>query len=104
MADAIHPYDFPPSEANDFKRKGHPGKFLKSIACASGVTYFTGSNFGVGGVVVPSGAAGTGYLSAGGTIPLALFADSKRIIELSLSSIDVSSGTIYVLIKNQVSK
>ena len=55
-------------------------------------------------MVVPSGADGTGYLSAGGTIPLSLFADSKRIVELSLSSIDVSSGTIYVLIKNQVSK
>ena len=99
MADATHPYNFPPSEANDFKRKGHPGKFLKSIACSSGIT-----NFGVGGLVVPSGADGTGYLSAGGTIPLSLFADSKRIVELSLSSIDVSSGTIYVLIKNQVSK
>lgn len=104
MADQIHPYDFPPSEANDFKRKGHPGKFLKSIPCTSGFTYFTGSNFGVGGVVVPSGATGTGYLSAGGEIPLGIFADSKRIIELSLESVNVTGGTIYALIKNQVSK
>ena len=101
MADQIHPYDFPPSQVNDFKRKGHPGKFLKSIACTSGITYFTGSNYGAAGVVVPSGAAGTGYLSAGGEIPLGVFADSKRIVELSLESINVSSGTIYVLIRNQ---
>ena len=104
MADAIHPYDFPPSEANDFKRKGHPGKFLKSITCTSGYTYFTGSNYGVGGLVVPSGATGTAYLSGGGEIPLSAFSDSKRIIELSLYSVNVTSGTVYALIKNQISK
>lgn len=104
MADAIHPYDFPPSEANDFKRKGHPGKFLKSITCTSGYTYFTGSNYGVGGLVVPSGATGTAYLSGGGEIPLNVFSDSKRILELSLDSVNVTGGTVYALIKNQISK
>jgi hypothetical protein len=104
MADQIHPYNFPPSEADDFKRKGHPGKFLKSITCTSGITHFTGSNYGVGGIVIPSGATGTMYLSAGGSMPIAGLADSKRILEFSLSSVDVSSGTVYALVKNQISK
>lgn len=104
MSNEIHPYNFPPSEANDFKRKGHPGKFLKSITCTSGFTYFTGSNYGVGGLVVPNGATGTAYLSGGGEIPIASFSDSKRIIELSLYSVNVTGGTVYALIKNQISK
>ncbi len=100
----VHPYNFPASQASEFERKGHPGKFLKSIACGTGVTDFTGSNFGVGGVVVPSGATGTLYLSAGGSIPLTVLAGAQRIFEFSVSSVDVGSGTVYALIKNQLSK
>lgn len=100
----IHPYNFPPSQANDFERKGHPGKFLKSITCTTGTTHFTGSNYGVGGLVVPSGAQGTASFSAGGNIPLHTIAGSQRIFEFSLSSVTVDSGTVYALIKNQISK
>jgi hypothetical protein len=71
----IHPYNFPTSHVNDFERKGHPGKFLRSITCGTGTTHFTGSNYGVGGIIVPSG-----------------------------TTVKVDSGTVYVLIKNQLSK
>jgi hypothetical protein len=100
----IHPYNFPTSQANDFERKGHPGKFLKSIPCGSGTTSFTGSNFGAGGILVPSGTTGTASLSAGGEIPFSLLAGAQRVFEFSISSVKVDSGTVYVLIKNQLSK
>jgi hypothetical protein len=103
MADSnpIQPYDYPPSEANDFKRKGHPGRFHTSITCLNGsTTIFTGSNFGVGGVIVPTGAAGTAYLSNGGELALGSIAGSG-IQELSVERIVVSSGTIYALKRNQ---
>jgi len=102
---AVHPYDYPSSEADDFERKGHPGRFLRSITCVSGSTsYFTGSNFGAGGIIVPSATTGTASLSGGGDIPLATFAGTatagNSIVELSLRSVKVDSGTVYVLIKN----
>lgn len=100
----IHPYDYPASQANDFQRKGHPGKFLKSITCTSGTTYFTGSNYGVGGIIVADTTTGTVTLSAGGSISLEDIAGSKRILEISAESVTVNSGTVYVLIKNQISK
>ena len=100
----FHPYNFPTSQANDFERKGHPGKFLRSVECGTGTTYFTGSNFGAGGILVPSGASGTAYFSAGGSVPLSVLSGSQRIFEFSLSSVTVDSGTVYALIKNQLSK
>lgn len=100
----IHPYNFPASQANDFERKGHPGKFLRSIPCGVGTTYFTGSNFGVGGILVPSGTHGTASFSNGGEIGLHELAGAQRVFEFSLSSVIVTNGTVYALIKNQVSK
>ena len=97
-----HPYNFPPSQANEFERKGHPGKFLKSITCTTGTTNFTGSNYGQGGLIVATGAIGTASLSGGGEIPLSTFAGSQRIIDLSLSFVKVDSGIVYALIKNQL--
>lgn len=100
----IHPYNFPASQANDFDRKGHPGRFLQSLTCTAGTTTFTGSNFGVGGLIVPGGATGTAYLSEGGSIPLAALSGSQRIFELSLISVTVDSGTVYALIRNPLAK
>jgi len=98
----IQPYDYPVSQLNDFERLGHPGRFHQSISCGSGTTVFTSSNFGVGGIIVPSGTTGTASLSLGGVIPLSvLAAGGARIYELSLSSVKVDSGTVYVLIRNQ---
>jgi hypothetical protein len=104
MGNPIHPYNFPASQANDFERKGHPGKFLKSISCTSGTTHFTASDYGAGGLIVPTSAEGTVTLSGGGDIPLATLAGSQRIFEFSVKSVNVTTGTVYVLIKNQISK
>ncbi len=98
-----HPYDYTVDNRNQFERLGHPGRYNKSITCTSGTTTFTGSNFGVGALIVPTGSAGTVYLSAGGELPLAVLAQgSIRQYELSISSINVSSGTVYALIRNQL--
>ena len=99
-----HKYNFPATQANDFERKGHPGKFLRSIACGTGTTYFTGSDYGAGGIIVPSGTTGTASLSAGGEVPFSVLAGAQRVFEFSISSVTVGSGTVYVLIKNQVTK
>jgi hypothetical protein len=98
---STHPYNYPASQADDFERKGHPGRFLKSITCTTGTTYFTGSYFGAGGIIVPSGVTGTASLSAGGDILLGnLSSNNPPIYEFSLRSVKVDSGTVYVLIKN----
>ena len=106
MADTtgIQPYNYPASQADEFERKGHPGKYFKSITCANGTTtIFTASNFGVGGLIVPSGATGTASLSLGGTIPLGTLASTNpSVYEFSLSSVKVDSGTVYALIRNQI--
>jgi hypothetical protein len=99
-----HKYNFPPTQADDFERKGHPGKFLRSIPCGTGTTYFTGSNYGAGGIIVPSGTTGTASLSAGGDVPFSVLAGAQRVFEFSISSVKVDSGTVYVLIKNQITK
>lgn len=100
----VQPYEYPASQADEFDRKGHPGRFLQSIVCSAGTTYFTGSNFGAGGIMVPTGTTGTASLSGGGDLPLATIAGTatagNSIVELSLRSVKVDSGTVYVLIKN----
>lgn len=102
----IHPYNYGASQFTEFDKKGHPGKFLQSITCTTGVTTFTGSNYGVGAIIVNGGTVGTASLSAGGTIPLQIFtgsaANGNAIIEISLSSVKVDSGTVYALIRNQL--
>lgn len=105
MADTtgIQPYSYPASQANDFERLGHPGKYFKSIACSSGTTVFTGSNFGVGGLIVPNGTVGTASFSNGGVMPLGVIAStSPGVFEFSLQSVKVDSGTVYALIRNQI--
>jgi len=102
---AVQPYDYPASQANEFERKGHPGKFLQSIACSSGTTtIFTGSYFGVGGLIVPNGCTGTASLSLGGDISLGSLSTSSPVIhELSLFSLKVDGGgPVYALVRNQL--
>jgi len=98
----IHPYNFPVSQASDFERFGNPGKWFKSITCTTGITAFTSSNFGVGGVIVAASSTGTASLSGGGTVALATLATTQTVHELSLSSVKVDSGTVYALVRNQV--
>ncbi len=101
MADAnpIQPYDYPTSQANDFQRKGHPGKWLKSIA-VSGDQWYTGSNYGVGAIVTHGTPTGTAYLSGGGSIVLSNLAVGQ-IHELSIERISGGSNA-YVLVRNQI--
>ena len=97
------PYNYPSSQYNDFDSKGHPGKFHKVITCTTGTTTFTGSNFGVGGVIVSGGTSGSLFFSNGGSMPLtALSASNSVIFEFSPSSVSVVTGTVYALIRNQM--
>lgn len=99
----VYSNSFTTDERSEFDKKGHPGKFYKSITCTTGTTNFTGSNFGVGGLIVPNGASGTASLSLGGDISLgALASNSPAIHELSLTSVKVDGGTVYALIRNQL--
>lgn len=102
-ANPIQPYNYLTTIPSDFERYGHPGKYLKSITCTSGVTNFTGSNYGVGGIIVTNGTTGTASFSYGGSIPLAtLSASNGTIFECSLSSVKVDTGIVYALIRNQI--
>jgi hypothetical protein len=105
MADAneVQPYNYPADSRTDFDRLGHPGKFYSSITCTTGTTNFTGSNFGVGAIMVMPGTVGTASLSRGGAIPLSAFTASNAMFEISVSSIKVDSGgPVYALIRNQI--
>lgn len=93
------------SKAEDqFDRSGHPGRFYREIDVVSGSTVvFTGSNYGAGGIVVPTGTTGTVVLSGGGQISLAHLAGSIYPVDLSVRSVNVTGGgPVYVLIKNHV--
>ena len=95
----IHPYNFPASQADDFDRLGHPGKWKKSLSL-SGTVWFTGSSYGVGAVLPVTSAAGTAYLTDGGTIDLSKLAVGN-IYELSLEHVEGTSN-VYALFRNQV--
>ena len=97
----VHPYNFPASQANEFERKGHPGKWLKTIT-VSGTVWFTGSNYGAGAIIPFSSAAGTAYLTGGGSINIGNLAKTY-IHELSIERIE-SGADCYVLIPNQIIK
>lgn len=95
----IHPYNFPPSQASEFERKGHPGKWLKSIS-ASGTMWFTGSQYGAGAIIPYGSAAGTVYLSGGGSIDISKLAKGY-VHELSIERVE-SAADSYILIRNQM--
>ena len=95
----VHPYNFPTSSASDFDRKGHPGKWLKTIT-VSGTVWFTGSNYGAGAIIPFSSAAGTAYLTGGGSINIGNLAKTY-IHELSIERIE-GGADCYVLIRNQM--
>jgi hypothetical protein len=101
MSTPVQPYDYPTPTTttyNDFARLGHPGKFNVSLQ-PSGTVYFTGSYYGAGAVITYGSAAGTAYLSNGGTIDLSVLAKGY-VHELSISHV-TGATDIYVLIRNQ---
>lgn len=100
-ANPIQPNNYPTSSASQFERLGHPGKWLKSISVTGGATVsFTGSNYGAGGIITYDTAAGTAYLSDGGSINVAKLAVGS-VHELSIEKIEGGTNC-YVLIRNQV--
>ena len=95
----VHPYNLPASQANEFERKGQPGKWLKTMT-VSGTGWFTSSNYGAGAIIPFSSAAGTAYLTGGGSINIGNLAKTY-IHELSIERIE-SGADCYVLIRNQM--
>jgi len=83
---------------NDFVRLGHPGKYHRVIT-PSGTAYFTGSDYGAAGVITYGSAAGTAFLSNGGSIDLSKLTKGT-LYELSISHV-TSAADIYILIRNQ---
>jgi hypothetical protein len=101
MSTPVQPYDYPtPTRTtyNDFSRLGHPGKFFKSIS-VSGSAFFTGSNYGAGGVLPLSGSIGTAYLSGGGTIDLSKLTTGV-VHELSVYQV-LNGNNVIILLRNQ---
>lgn len=102
-ANPVQQYDYPDTIPNDFERLGHPGKYFKVIPCQSSTTFFTGSNFGLGGIIVTPGTTGTASFSSGGEMPLSILSGSNgSVFECSLLSVKVDSGAVYALIRNQI--
>jgi hypothetical protein len=100
-ANPVQPYDYPAPTVqtnNDFNRKGHPGKFYKSIS-VSGSAFFTGSNYGAGAILPMSGSIGTAFLSGGGSIDMSKLT-AGYIHELSVASVS-GANNVIILIRNQ---
>lgn len=102
-ANPVQQYDYLDTVPSDFLRLGHPGKYFKVIPCSTGTTVFTGSNFGVGGIIVTAGTTGTASFSNGGDMPLAILSASNgSVFECSLFNVTVDSGVVYALVRNQI--
>lgn len=87
---------------NDFVVSGHPGKWFRSVNVGeSSDVYFTGSNYGAGGVIINNATGVYLHLSNGGIISGSLL-NTKEIYELGVSRVETGSGgDVYVLIRNQ---
>lgn len=92
--------DWKPSQSTDFELHGHPGRFYKTTALSTGTQYdFTGSDRGVGGVILTNTDA-TIHLSGGGSIPGTAL-NTNELYELSISKIVTgASGAGYALYRN----
>ena len=91
------PYTYTPSQASQFERLGHPGKYVTVQSFTGGQTFYTGSNYGYGAILVVTGTGLTASLSNGGSIGLADL-NAKTMYDLSISSISGSanSGLVYL--------
>lgn len=79
-----------------FQTHGHPGKWIHSEAI-TGLYEATGS-IRVGGLITSGSTTGTVTLSDGGVIQLSALA-SGVVHELSVGSVNVSAGGVYLLVK-----
>ena len=86
-----------PSTYDEFKKRGHPGKYWQTTTVADGMTAYTGSNYGWNAAIVKTSGSAVFHLSGGGTISAANLTEGV-VYDLSLSKITAaSSATIYVL-------
>ena len=89
-----------PSEYSDFQKKGYPGTYISASAVADGMTAYTGSNYGVGAVIVKTHGSAVLHLAAGGEIPAANLT-AGVVYDFSIKKITAaSSAVIYVLKKH----
>jgi len=88
---------------SEFRRLGHPGTYYSVLRHQSGITNFTGTNYGYGAIQI-MGSSSIGFangdkisLSGGGDILLKDFdtaaSGSTRMIDVSLAQISSSVGT-----------
>lgn len=88
---------------DDFQRGGHPGKWHRVMSQSGAVTtVYTGSNYGVGGIMVSGSAVGTAYLSGGGSVDIATLNANAGIYEFSIRSVTLSSGAVYLYFRNHL--
>jgi hypothetical protein len=89
------------TESNQFERLGHPGKYFAARTVKNTTADFTGSNYGYGALMKEDSAAGTIFLSDGGTVNIAHLT-AGTIYEISPARI-VESGnkTVYVFKRQQ---
>ena len=88
-----------PTEYDEFKTKGYPGKYIRSQTVSNGITVYTGSNYGASAVIVKTHGSAVFHLADGGQIPAANLT-AGVVYDLSISKITAaSSAVIYVLKK-----
>ena len=86
-----------PSDYDEFKKRGHPGKYWQTTTVADGMTAYTGSNYGWNAAIVKTAGSAVFHLSGGGTIAAANLS-AGVVYEFSLEKITAaSSATIYLL-------
>ena len=88
------------TEQNQFERLGHPGRYYNSQTVSDGQTDYTGSNYGVGAVIVKTHGSAVFHLTGGGTVP-AEDCEGAGFVELSVAKVTAaSSAKITVLRTN----
>lgn len=94
------PYEYTNAQVSQFERLGHPGKYTAVQTYTGGQTFFTGSNYGYGSIMVVTAGTATASLSNGGSIPLADLT-AKQLYDLSILSISGSLGASVYVFKRQ---
>ena len=89
-----------PSDYDEFKKKGHPGKFYATTTVADGMTAYTGSAYGWNAAIVKTHGSAVFHLSGGGTIPAANLT-AGVVYEFSLQKITAASSAVIYLLKTQ---
>lgn len=98
-ANPIYPNEYNQPSQNIFDRMGHPGKWYSLIpVTGSGEFNFTGSNYGISGLIIDT-AGQIITLSGGGNISGSALT-LKVIHELSIQKIVSTGGVAYALYRN----